>query len=575
MHVLLSGSLPQRLRLASGLILFAFALTHFLNHAVGLVGLEAMEAVQGWRMSVTRSLIGSAVLLGALFTHVALALGRIARRTTLAMPLWEALQIATGLLIPVLLIPHVVGTRFASSLFGIDTDYAYVLLAVWPDHAIAQSTLMLLVWVHGCIGLHFWLRLTQGYRGWQPVLLALAVAVPLLGLSGFVTAGRETADALRETFEATRPHEAIAAPSTGVRAQLAFIATTMSEVFLGLVALAFGIVGARRLAAALGTTFLVTYFAGPKVRSAPGPTLLEISRRKSVPHVSVCGGRGRCSTCRVHVDGGAAALAPPGPIERRTLERVGAGAEVRLACQIRPLADLAVTRLVKPGARRLHASMTATAESHGVERTLTVMFLDIRSFTKLTQTKLPYDVVFILNRLFDHFGEAIRREGGRIEKYLGDGLMAVFGRESGPALGARQSLAAARAIDLALDHANGEIASELGQPVSIGIGLHAGPVVIGEIGHPSGMAIDVIGETVNTAARLEALTKEEQCQIIISSTVLDLAGVDLLEFPRKSVHVRGIDAALTIVAIAAGRELPPSGSDGFSRPAANPPITTA
>ncbi|MFO1169776.1 MAG: adenylate/guanylate cyclase domain-containing protein [Hyphomicrobiaceae bacterium] len=555
MSILFSGSLAQRLRLASGLILFMFALTHFLNHALGLVGVDAMEAAQAWRLMVTRSLPGSAILVLALFTHVSLALGRIARRTTLVMPVWEALQIATGLLIPVLLIPHVVGTRFGATLFGIDTDYAYVLLNIWPDRAIAQSTLLLLVWVHGCIGLHFWLRLADGYRSWQPVLLALAVAVPLLGLSGFVTAGREVADSLRETFEATRAHEQVAAPSAEVLATLKAIATAMVEIFIGLVTLAFGLVAARRLIAFLAQSFVVTYFAGPKVRSAPGPTLLEISRRKGIPHVSVCGGRGRCSTCRVHIDQGSDTLGIPNPVERRTLDRIGAGAGVRLACQIRPGSDLGVTRLVKPGARRLLSALTASAETHGVERTLTIMFLDIRSFTKLTQTRLPYDIVFILNRLFDHFGDAIRKEGGRIEKYLGDGLMAVFGRESGPAVGARQALAAARAIDLTLDAANAEIAAVVGQAVDIGIGLHAGPVVIGEIGHSSGMAIDIIGETVNTAARLEALTKDEHCQIIASTDVLQLAGADLAALPRKIVHVRGIDAPLVIVAIPAGREI--------------------
>ena len=100
-----------------------------------------------------------------------------------------------------------------------------------------------------------------------------------------------------------------------------------------------------------------------------------------------------------------------------------------------------------------------------------------------------------------------------------------------------------------------EIAAVVGQAVDIGIGLHAGPVVIGEIGHASGMAIDIIGETVNTAARLEALTKEERCQIIVSTEVLHLAGLDLPRLGRKIVHIRGIDAPMVIVPIPAGREI--------------------
>jgi adenylate cyclase len=246
------------------------------------------------------------------------------------------------------------------------------------------------------------------------------------------------------------------------------------------------------------------------------------------------------------------ALEPPNPVERRTLARIGAAPDIRLACQIRPASDIAVTRLVRPGVRRA----LATAESHGVERTLAVLFLDVRGFTKMTEGRLPYDIVFMLNRLFEHMGEAIRNEGGRIEKYLGDGLMAVFGRESGGAFGARQALRAVRAIDLALDQANAELTSELGRPVEIGLGLHAGPVVIGEIGHPSAMALDVIGETVNTAARLEALTKEQQCQLVVSAAALELAGVTLPGHSRKSVTVRGIERPMEVVLADSARHLP-------------------
>jgi adenylate cyclase len=542
MHILLAGSLQQRLRLASGLILFAFALTHFLNHALGLVGIGAMEAVQDWRTMVTRSWLGSTILIGALLTHMTLALVRIARRTTLRMPPWEMLQIISGLLIPLLLIPHVVGTRIGWTFFGVDDEYTNVLATIWPDHAVNQSLLLLLVWIHGSAGLHFWLRLWSGYRSFQPVLLALAVAVPLLGLTGFVAAGREATAAGGQT----------AVASSEVLAALLGIAKVLTWTFAGLVAVAFAAVGLGQAAALIGRRIAVTYFAGPTVSSVVGPTLLEISRRKGVPHASVCGGRGRCSTCRVHIDKVNMALEPPNPVERRTLARIGATPGVRLACQFRPASDIAVTRLVKPGVRRA----LAAAESHGVERTLAVLFLDVRGFTKITEGRLPYDIVFMLNRLFEHMGEAIRSEGGRIEKYLGDGLMAVFGRESGGALGARQALRAVRAIDLALDQANAELTSELGRPVEIGLGLHDGPVVIGEIGHPSAMALDVIGETVNTAARLEALTKEQQCQLVVSSTVLELAGIALPDLARKSVTVRGIERPMEVVLADSARHLP-------------------
>src|SRR5262245_39380570 len=111
MHILLRGSLTQRLRIASGLVLFAFATTHFLNPALGLVDLKTMHEVEAWRKFVTRSVPGTIVLLSALLTHMALALLKLAHRTTMRMQAWELIQIALGLFIPFLLLPHIVNTR--------------------------------------------------------------------------------------------------------------------------------------------------------------------------------------------------------------------------------------------------------------------------------------------------------------------------------------------------------------------------------------------------------------------------------------------------------------------------------
>ena len=158
----------QRLRIASGLVLFTFATTHFLNHAVGLVDLEAMHEVQAWRQVLTRSLPGTVVLLAALLTHVGLGLYKLARRTTLRLARWELIQIGLGLLIPFLLLPHIVNTRIAHVFFGVEDNYLYELARLWPASAILQSTLLLIVWGHGCIGVHFWLRLYKPYRAAQP-----------------------------------------------------------------------------------------------------------------------------------------------------------------------------------------------------------------------------------------------------------------------------------------------------------------------------------------------------------------------------------------------------------------------
>src|SRR5262245_17318470 len=175
MHVLARGDLLQRMRLASGLILFTFAATHFLNHALGLVSLEAMQETQTWRKAVTRSWLGSGVLLGAFLVHMSLALYRISQRLTWKLPVWEAAQIVTGVSIPLFLITHVIYNRGAASFADTDDSYAFELGNIWPGLAWEHSALLLVVWVHGSIGMHYWLSLAPWHRRLRPVLLAFAV----------------------------------------------------------------------------------------------------------------------------------------------------------------------------------------------------------------------------------------------------------------------------------------------------------------------------------------------------------------------------------------------------------------
>ena len=143
MHVLARGDLLQRLRLATGLVLFTFAATHFLNHALGLVSLDAMQAMQDWRKVVTRSWPGSIVLLGAFLIHIPLGLYKLSPRLTWKMPLWEAAQIVTGLSIPLFLITHVVFNRGAASLAGTNDTYAFELANIWPGLAWEHGALLL------------------------------------------------------------------------------------------------------------------------------------------------------------------------------------------------------------------------------------------------------------------------------------------------------------------------------------------------------------------------------------------------------------------------------------------------
>jgi adenylate cyclase len=227
---------------------------------------------------------------------------------------------------------------------------------------------------------------------------------------------------------------------------------------------------------------------------------------------------------------------------------------VRLACQIRPREPITVTRLVAPPAPK--DGRRPAGHPQGIERNLVVLFLDTRGFTRIAERRLPYDVVFILNRLFAEVGEAIERHDGAIDKYLGDGLMAIFGGRDGEAAGCRQALRAARDIDLGLDRLNEHIVGEIGAPLKLGMGIDVGPLVVGQIGHAGTAAVTVIGNTVNAASRLEALTKEKGCQLIAASEVLAEAGLDPAAFRREDVAVRGLTATRSVVLIARARDLP-------------------
>jgi adenylate cyclase len=566
-----AGSLarPQSLRLASGLILFTFVTAHLVNHAAGLISVAAMNLLQDWRLAVTQSLPGTVLLLAALLVHPALALIKLAQRTTLRMPAWEALQLLSGLLIPLLLIPHVAGATYLGRIIGSDYSYTSMIHRIWPA-AATQTLLVLVVWTHGCMGLHFWLRPRPGYGRHTPMLLAAAVALPLMALAGFLAAARElqpvwtNPDALAETSAR------LGWPNSAAVAAKDRISELAIRLFAASVATALIIFAARGYARRAAPSVRISFAGGPTVSGALGSTLLDISRRHDIPHVSVCGGRARCSTCRVRVDHGAEQQPPPGLVEALMLRQIKAPPNVRLACQLRPAANLSVTRLIRPQPvplpARSIARMVADTTAQGVEQEVSILFLDIRGFTELAENRLAFDVVFLLNQFFNAAGDAIYAQGGWIDKYMGDGLMAVFGRDSGPAEGARQALQAARAIDLALEALNNRLRIELagglqiGNGLQIGIGIHAGPVIIGRIGHSDNAAVTVIGSTVNAASRLEALTKDRRCQLIVSAAVTRLAGlVPVSEYDAPvAVRVRGLSEPLDVWLINRARDVPVS-----------------
>ena len=178
-------------------------------------------------------------------------------------------------------------------------------------------------------------------------------------------------------------------------------------------------------------------------------------------------------------------------------------------------------------------------DMQGMELEIAVLFCDIRSFTKLAERMLPYDVVFLLNRYFAEMGRAVEEAGGRVDKFLGDGVMAHIGVDRGPVDGSRAALAASRTMPERLDPLNATHEGELKEPIGIGIGLHAGSTIVGEMGYGMTVTVTAIGDAVNTASRLEAETKSYGVQLVVSDIVARHAGVDLGACPLREIEIRG------------------------------------
>ncbi|PCH73771.1 MAG: hypothetical protein COC12_04510, partial [Rhodobacteraceae bacterium] len=184
-------------------MLFTFVLFHFINIGFGLISPDLMEQGQALREVITRSTLGGIILYAALFAHMGLSISKLAGRRTLKMPIGEAIQIAMGLIIPLLLTAHIVHTRMASALYDVDDEFGYISVLLWGTwDGFMQALLLLIVWVHGCLGLHFWLSNTRWWHRWWNVLVGVAVFVPGFALAGFLTEGRRVLALFQD--EATR-----------------------------------------------------------------------------------------------------------------------------------------------------------------------------------------------------------------------------------------------------------------------------------------------------------------------------------------------------------------------------------
>jgi adenylate cyclase len=418
-----------------------------------------------------------------------------------------------------------------------------------------MAILLIVAWTHGCIGLHFWLRMKRFYARAAPFLLAAAVLIPSLALLGFYQGGRSvSAESGNLAWRAANLSER----KMGTPAQAGVLDAVIDYAltgYLGLIALALLARGVRELRERRGGMITLSYGTGRSIRVPKGLTVLEASLRHNIPHASVCGGRARCSTCRIRVIGDHTRLPAPSQREAFVLARVGtADPAIRLACQLRPTADLSFFQLFTPSTTSAHAH-PAHPSRIGQERYLVSLFVDMRGSTQLAESRLPFDTVFIVNRFLAAVSQAVIEAGGQPNQFVGDGMLALFGLTSASGQACREAMRAAAAIAANIAELNEFLAHDLLEPIRFGIGIHGGEVILGDIGYRDHIVFTALGDAVNVAARLQDMTKSIGCEAIVSEEVCARAGVIAGELPAQQVQIRGRAEPLIIRAVADAKAL--------------------
>ncbi|MEH2520011.1 adenylate cyclase [Bradyrhizobium sp. AZCC 1610] len=548
----------RQVRLVSGVVLFAYLVTHFLNHTLGNISLEALASGVYLHTAFWQFLPVTILFYTACLVHTALGIWALYERRQFRWKAIEPLQLALGLSVPMLIIAHIIGVRLGQTLFGHEKLYPQVLFLYWvwaPYRIWLMLAVMIIAWVHGCIGLYFWLRMRAFYKRTAPFLLAAAVLVPTLAMLGFYQSGRMVIDNDSVEWRAQTQSQRL----IGTRAEAQAL-DRITDYFLfgyfGLIGVALLARGVRAVNERRRGMINLSYGNGRMVRVPKGLSVLEASLRNNVPHASVCGGRARCSTCRIRIIGDCSDLPKPSQREAFVLGRVGTSdPSIRLACQLRPPTDLSFFQLFLPH--------TMSADGHesnptriGQERYLVSLFVDMRGSTKLAEKRLPFDTVFIVNRFLGAVSQAVLESGGMPNQFVGDGMLALFGLACSRQEACRQVLRAAALIAVNVDELNKFLEHDLREPIRFGIGINGGEVIVGDIGYRDHMVFTALGDPVNVAARLQDMTKILACEVVISDEVRATAGLAEDALPAQEVEIRGRNEPMIVRTVADAQTLP-------------------
>ena len=544
----LRGIGVRQVRLITGLVMFVYIFSHFFNHALGNISYDAMETwlryhVWFWRIPIVNDTLYLAAII-----HFSLGLWALYQRRHFRYSTAEITQLVLGLSIPLWLAGHLGAERLSGALFGWPPfNYASALYTYWvtaPYNIAVQFISLTVAWTHACIGLYFWLRLKSFFDWAAPVLLSVAVLMPALAMIGAHHGGREVAQLAEDSEWRNENLKRVPAGQARLITEISLVYFPVA--YGAAIGLVFAGRGLRTFRERRRGMVTISY-PNRQVRIPKGMSVLEASLRHKIPHASVCGGRARCSTCRIRVVSDRSKLPKPTGREAFVLESIGVSANpsIRLACQLRPQSDLSVIPIL-PASMNAKLLRKGSRMNIGKERYIVSMFVDMRGSTKLAEARLPFDVVFLINRFLGACSQAALDAGGQPNQFVGDGVLALFGIEVDAKTACRQAIRAATKVATNVDLMNRQLASDLPEPIQYGIGIHGGEVIIGDIGFQDHTVFTALGDPVNVAARLQDMTKTLDCKAIISDEVFATAGVAAGSLASKEVTIRGREEPMIV-----------------------------
>jgi adenylate cyclase len=515
---------------------------HLTNHALGLVSLDTAEA--GLRMAVLvwHSWPGTMLLYGAFAIHFVNALWAIYEMRTFRIPPAELLRIVLGFWLPIALIGHVAATRIAFALFSQSSTYALVIGNLWASGLPGwQMGLLAPGWIHGCLGLHFAFNRQLLYIRLRYILFALALLLPVLSAVGFLMMGRELVASAAASQVAVDYYNSMNALQRA--AILQWRDKLIAFYVIMVCATLFARIVRNLIERSRGQLISISY-PGRSVQVPRGWTVLEASRAFHVPHASMCGGKARCSTCRIRILEGDDACPQPHAKEIATLRRIQASSDIRLACQLRPKGDISVIPLVV-GER---AYVGSRAAQYSESRDLVVLLCNFPNSAALSENQLPQDALYIQSNYLLEVCNAIRAANGELISIEPNSVSALFGLHYGLRQAAVLSFQAARDIGRTMSNLHERLRHAWPGRIDFAVTVHAGRLMIRETGSTISPIVIAIGEaleTVNDLRKAVVQSADGGKPYTVSEVVYTMAGITPDMSDKIVVHVPALNTPLT------------------------------